>query len=154
MLDVASMASNCCGLDQLPGLGAGFLHALTLPSLHANSTNGADCQQPTTIASPPSIVENESDEQPIRTFLLADVKTGRRFVVPTDPSGGRAFNDTRKWCYRRGRFCLQGEEPDPNYLWTEDLQQAYETTTLAGEPSLSPASGVSPTSVVTPGSLQ
>jgi len=61
----------------------------------------------------------------VRTFLLADERTGRRFAVPSDPSGGRAFNDTRVWCYRRGRFCKQGEEPDPNFQWTNELQAAY-----------------------------
>mmetsp|Transcript_20039 Transcript_20039/g.28512 ORF Transcript_20039/g.28512 Transcript_20039/m.28512 type:complete len:1183 (+) Transcript_20039:210-3758(+) len=62
--------------------------------------------------------------EPVRTFLLSD-KTGRRFAVPIEPSGGRSFNDNRLWCYRRGRFCLQGETPDPNFVWTQELQEAY-----------------------------
>jgi hypothetical protein len=62
--------------------------------------------------------------EPVRTFLLSD-KSGRRFAVPIDPSGGRSFNDNRVWCYRRGRFCLQGETPDPNFIWTQELQDAY-----------------------------
>ena len=66
--------------------------------------------------------------QPVRTFLLADAKTGRRFAVPTDPSGGRAFNDSRVWCYRRGRYCQPDEEPDANFVWTEELQRAYEAS--------------------------
>jgi hypothetical protein len=135
MTDVASMAS-CCGLDHLPGLGGDFLHALTLPSSNRGSPS-------LSVKSTPSICENDSsdEQQAVRTFLLADEKTGRRFVVPTDPSGGRAFNDSRVWCYRRGRFCMQGEEPDPNFVWTVDLQHAYESA-LAGnqDPSLSPDS--------------
>jgi hypothetical protein len=105
MGDVASMASNCCGLET--SLGANLLHALAMPLLKS-----------------PSIVENETEA--VRTFLLADLSTGRRYVVPTDPSGGRTFNDTRVWCYRRGRFCMLGEQADPQYVWTDDLQQAYE----------------------------
>lgn len=118
MGDVASMASNCCGLETIPGLGEHLLHALAIPSLNK------DVGRP--LVPSPSIVENDHQDQPVRTFLLADAKTGRRYVVPTDPSGGRSFNDTRVWCYRRGRFCMPGEEADPMYVWTEDLQQAYE----------------------------
>ena len=130
--DVASMASNCCGFET--GLSENLLHALALPSLQQ--------QQKTevrgVIVPSPSIIENESHcEQPVRTFLLADVKTGRRYVVPTDPSGGRTFNDSRSWCYRRGRFCVAGEEPDPYYVWTEELQQAYEAA-LSGQQDASP----------------
>lgn len=116
MGDVASMAGNCCGFD----VGENLLHALAIPSLHNNGTTA-----PSIVLSP-SIVEQEGEKSAVRTFLLADVKTGLRYVVPTDPSGGRTFNDTRMWCYRRGRFCAPGEEPDPNYVWTEDLQRAYE----------------------------
>jgi hypothetical protein len=84
--------------------------------------------------------------QPVRTFLLADIRTGRRFAVPTDPSGGRAFNDTRVWCYRRGRFCQPGEEPDPNFVWTSDLQQAYEEVLASEEEqgNLASSDSVSP----------
>jgi hypothetical protein len=118
--DVASMASNCCGFHILPSFGEDFLHALALPSLHKDRTTAV-------ITSTPSIVEKDSeDEPPIRTFLLADIKTGRRFVVPSDPFGGRKFHDSRVWCYRRGRFCTTGEEADPTYVWSSDLQQAYE----------------------------
>eukprot|EP00980_Cylindrotheca_fusiformis_P003926 scaffold871_cov130-Cylindrotheca_fusiformis.AAC.3 len=111
MNDVGSLASGCCGLDALPGFGEVFL---TLPKNDVV----------------PQIAENSSmSEDPVaavRTFLLTDSRTGRRFVVPTDPSGGRTFNDARQWCYRRGRFCLPGEEPDLNFVWTEELQRAYE----------------------------
>lgn len=121
MGDVASMASNCCGFPGLPGLGQDFLYALALPSLHKGPSPG------TAIVSAPSIIEKESiDDAPVRTFLLADERTGRRFVVPSDPSGGRQFHDSRVWCYRRGRFCMPGEEADPSYVWSADLQQAYE----------------------------
>lgn len=117
---VASLASNCCGFQGLPGLGEDFLHALALPSL-----NRENCIPG--IVTTPSIVDESSEEElPIRTFLLSDVKTGRRFVVPSDPTGGRRFNDTRVWCFRRGRFCRAGEHADPNYVWTPELQRAYE----------------------------
>mmetsp|Transcript_34154 Transcript_34154/g.80391 ORF Transcript_34154/g.80391 Transcript_34154/m.80391 type:complete len:1212 (+) Transcript_34154:179-3814(+) len=124
MMDVASLASNCCGLDSIPGFGDKFLHALTLPSEEAKQTPD--------IAPSSSMVDDAAEPaslpapQPVRTFLLADVRTGRRFAVPTEPSGGRAFNDSRVWCYRRGRFCQPNEEPDPNFVWTEELQRAYE----------------------------
>ncbi|KAG7356729.1 hypothetical protein IV203_001415 [Nitzschia inconspicua] len=125
MTDVASLASNCCGLDSLPGFGDKFLHALTLPSddskqiiqeIGSSSSMIEETQVPAALPAP----------QPVRTFLLTDVRTGRRFAVPNEPSGGRAFNDTRVWCYRRGRFCQPGEEPDANFVWTLDLQRAYE----------------------------
>jgi len=130
MTDVASLASNCCGLDSIPGFGDKFLHALTLPSEESK-------QQTPDIAPSSSMVENAQPvslpaPQPVRTFLLADVRTGRRFAVPTDPSGGRAFNDARVWCYRRGRFCQPEELPDSNFVWTEELQRAYQAS-LAGE---------------------
>ena len=118
--DVASMASNCCGFQILPNFGEDFLLSLALPSLQKDTSTGI-------ITSTPSIVEKDSeDEPPIRTFLLADVKTGRRFVVPSDPFGGRKFHDSRVWCYRRGRFCTAGEDADPTYVWSPELQQAYE----------------------------
>jgi hypothetical protein len=113
MNDIGSLASGCCGLESLPGFGDVFL---ALPKNEAV----------------PQIAENSSmadDNQirAVRTFLLTDSRTGRRFVVPTDPSGGRAFNDTQLWCYRRGRFCLPGEQPDSNFVWTEELQRSYES---------------------------
>ncbi|KAL7540187.1 hypothetical protein ACHAXR_009922 [Thalassiosira sp. AJA248-18] len=61
----------------------------------------------------------------VRTFLLTDSKTGRRFAVPCDPTGGRQFNDNRVWCFRRGRYCNGGEEPDSNFQWSDELQAAY-----------------------------
>jgi len=130
MTDVASLASNCCGLDSIPGFGDKFLHALTLPSEESN-------QQTSDLPPNSSMVEDLDKasspvSQTVRTFLLADVRTGLRFVVPIEPSGGRAFNDTRVWCYRRGRFCQPDETPDSNFVWTEDLQRAYEASLANG----------------------
>lgn len=136
--DVASMASNCCGFESLPGIGEDFLHALSLPSLNEHVVPP--------IVTSSSVIEDECGDQPVRTFLLSDTRTGRRFVVPTDPSGGRTFNDTRVWCYRRGRFCMPGEEADPDYVWTAELQQAYEAV-LMGTQNAAP----SPNSVMIEG---
>ncbi|KAL7437631.1 hypothetical protein ACHAXM_006123 [Skeletonema potamos] len=61
----------------------------------------------------------------VRTFLLTDSRTGRRYVVPCDPFGGRQFNDNRVWCFRRGRWCNAGEQPDSNFQWSDELQVAY-----------------------------
>eukprot|EP00529_Nitzschia_sp_RCC80_P007226 CAMPEP_0113505444 /NCGR_PEP_ID=MMETSP0014_2-20120614/35321_1 /TAXON_ID=2857 /ORGANISM="Nitzschia sp." /LENGTH=1278 /DNA_ID=CAMNT_0000400759 /DNA_START=399 /DNA_END=4231 /DNA_ORIENTATION=+ /assembly_acc=CAM_ASM_000159 len=118
MTDVASLASNCCGLDSLPGFGDRFLGALSLPTSIKEST-----PQVPELAPSSSMVDDSDDASPapVRTFLLADSRTGRRFAVPCDPSGGRLFNDNRVWCYRRGRFCQPGEQPDPNFAWTENL---------------------------------
>jgi len=113
--DTETTTSSCCVLE----IGETMLAALT------------SSYDPKALISSPSIVEateNDTDSDntpPIRTFLLSDA-TGRRFVVPRDPSGGRSFHDRRIWCYRRGRFCVAGEAPDPTYVWTTELQQAYE----------------------------
>jgi len=139
MNDVASLASNCCGLESLPAFGEKFLGALTLPSSDRNKLKGE-------IVSNSSMVEDtSSDTEPVRTFLLADARTGRRFAVPTDPTGGRAFNDRRVWCYRRGRFCFAGEQPDPNFVWTDELQRAYEAALAMGqdETTIKPTSSTS-----------
>jgi hypothetical protein len=119
MGDLTALASSCCGIEAFPVLSHDFLHALALPSLHRHYT--------APILKVPSIIERECDDDcPIRTFLLTDTKTGRRFVVPKDPTGGRTFHDNRVWCFRRGRFCSHEEEPDKNYVWTTELQQAYD----------------------------
>ena len=76
------------------------------------------------------------DGSAVRTFLLTDSKTGRRFAVPCDPSGGRQFNDNRVWCFRRGRYCNEGEMPDSNFTWSDELQAAYKAA-LNGNESLS-----------------
>lgn len=126
MGDMESLASHCCGFDSFPLIGGDFLYALTLPQ-HGEKGSSV-------VPSSPSITDSEhadesAEQRPVRTFLLADSRTGRRYAVPTDPSGGRSFNDRRVWCYRRGRFCLPGEEPDPTFEWNEELQQAYEAAT-------------------------
>jgi hypothetical protein len=124
MADVAQLTSHCCGIDTLPSMSEDFFHVLTY--------NNDDPSGP--FGHAPSIVEEDDVKDQVRTFLLADVRSGRRFAVPTEFSGGRVFNDNRVWCYRRGRFCLPGEEPDPNFQWNEDLQQAYEAA-IAGQQS-------------------
>ena len=124
--DMTSMASNCCGLETLPGIGEDLMHALSSP-------NQMEDGKPIIAETPSTRDAKESGSNQVRTFLLADSSTGRRFVVPSDPSGGRAFNDKRVWCYRRGRFCEEGEEPDPNFVWTEELQQAYEAAVAQQE---------------------
>lgn len=121
-MDLGDVASSCCGMDYLPVFGHDFLHGLMLPTLTKERPSSTSI-----VSSSSLILQDDFDEpMPVRTFLLADDRTGRRFVVPTDPSGGRAFHDSRVWCYRRGRFCAPDEEPDSNYVWTPELQQAYE----------------------------
>lgn len=122
MADLTSLASHCCGLDTV--MGEDIFSALTyyhqVPAPPVGVATG--------------LVETE-DQCTVRTFLLTDARTGRRFCVPTEPSGGRAFNDSRVWCFRRGRFCMEGETPDSNFEWNEELQQAYEAA-LAGHAPL------------------
>jgi len=127
--DVSSLASNCCGLESLPGIGEDFLHALTSPARNEDGKTGGALRANREEKDSDSV--DSQDSKRVRTFLLADAKSGRRFVVPTDPSGGRAFNDRRVWCYRRGRFCEEGEDADPNFVWTEELQLAYESAIAA-----------------------
>jgi hypothetical protein len=151
MTDVASLVSNCCGLDSIPGFGDKFLHSLSLPSEET-------CKQSPDIALSSSMVEDAEPVSlpappPVRTFLLADVRTGRRFAVPTDPSGGRAFNDSRIWCYRRGRFCQPDEEPDFNFVWTEELQRAYEASLADVEQKQSNSSSSSQSEKIVSGSV-
>lgn len=127
-LDVVSMASTCCGaLEYFPGLTAGgdddedMMHGLYIPSLMGGVGGGSRVG-----GGNHALVPSSQQQSVVRTFLLADSATGLRFVVPTDPSGGRFFNDTRLWCYRRGRYCVDGEHPDPAYVWTPALQRQYE----------------------------
>jgi hypothetical protein len=117
---VASLVQGCCiGPSLQGGFEDSFFPSMirtTQPVAVPHGANGTDensSQQS----------EAARSEGAIRTFLLTDGRTGRRFAVPTDPSGGRAFNDGRLWCYRRGRFCKPGETPDPDYQWNEDLQK-------------------------------
>jgi hypothetical protein len=146
-MDLGDVASSCCGIDYLPGLGQDFLHNLMLPTL-------AGPRPPSTsvVSSSSLVLEDDFDEPaPVRTFLLADERTGRRFVVPTDPSGGRSFHDRRVWCYRRGRFCTDDEDPDPNYVWTPALQYSYETA--LEEQNQSSVSDAAPVAVQGQGAL-
>jgi hypothetical protein len=115
MGDVAQL-SHCCGLDTLPAMGEDFFQALTYNQSETYHT----------VVHNHSISDDGDGSHRVRTFLLADMRSGRRFAVPIEASGGRSFNDNRVWCYRRGRFCASGEEPDPNFQWNEDLQRAYE----------------------------
>uniref|UniRef100_A0A7S1VJ79 Vacuolar protein 8 n=1 Tax=Grammatophora oceanica TaxID=210454 RepID=A0A7S1VJ79_9STRA len=126
----AAIAGTCCGLDAIP-MGEEFF---TITQAY---------QSPVLGKSTAAVVEDGGD-LPVRTFLLTDARTGRRFCVPVDPSGGRSFYDSRVWCYRRGRFCLPGEEPDSNFEWNSDLQQAYETALLHGASLSSTSSSVTP----------
>lgn len=145
---VASLVQGCC-------IG---------PSLHAGDDN--DFLSPTNVSTQQTPQESqgincvEGDESvtssstrslngqhiAVRTFLLTDTLTGRRYAVPTDPSGGRFFNEVHIWCYRRGRFCRGNEVPDPNFRWTDELHAAY-TLALAAQRSSS-ASQVSVSSSV------
>lgn len=157
MGSVCSLAQSCCGLDTLPSMGQDFLRTLSFPQyrpeqallgLTTNIVEASggqqgmeviDVEEPGISASSVTPQFDGGNKQ-VRTFLLTDSRTGRRFAVPTDPSGGRAFNDTRVWCYRRGRFCLPGEVPDPNFRWTDELQAAYVAALARHRRSSSPTS--------------
>lgn len=114
---VAALVQGCCiGPNNYGGIDGGFFPSMIRTT---NSDVVIDSNDD-------NLSQSSSDSQGmIRTFLLTDSRSGRRFAVPTDPSGGRAFNDGRLWCYRRGRFCKPGEVPDPDYEWNDDLQAAY-----------------------------
>lgn len=121
-------ALNCCGF---PISVADFGDPTGLIANHGFSkTKTSNCTGfesdvvPMEEDTPDNITIGNEAQTPVRTFLLSDSR-GRRFAVPINPSGGRRFNDNRPWCYRRGRFCLIGESPDPNFQWTRDLQRAY-----------------------------
>ena len=139
-----SFASKCCGmyLHALPETSSGDytgpIPVATLPAL----TQAAQDEDAMDITDAGSASSGSNDSSAVRTFLLTDSKTGRRFAVPCDPSGGRAFNDNRVWCFRRGRWCKEGEEPDSNFLWSEELQAAY-TAALNDQGSVSPSSSKS-----------
>lgn len=99
---------------------------LHVPSDHEMNNNDK-CLPPSTKEEDTMSISDAStgSTSSVRTFLLTDSRTGRRYVVPCDPFGGRQFNDNRVWCFRRGRWCNQGEEPDPNFQWSDELQIAY-----------------------------
>lgn len=120
---VASLVQGCCiGPSVHSGDGdEGFFPPQTTPTTTRPSPTRSAENSDDSSAS----VSSRSTDGAVRTFLLTDSRTGRRFAVPIDPSGGRAFNDGRIWCYRRGRFCRPGESPDPNFHWTDELQAIY-----------------------------
>jgi hypothetical protein len=121
---VASWVQGCCiGPSLHSGDDGGFFPSmirrpLSQPAPVAEISDASDVSDDTESGS-------TSSNGVVRTFLLPDSNTGRLFAVPRDPSGGRAFNDRRPWCYRRGRYCRAGEIPDPNFVWTEELQVTY-----------------------------
>jgi len=120
-------ALNCCGFPiSVAGFGddSGLIanHGFIIPK-----SSNRKCYESDVVPMDEdndNITVEDDTQTPVRTFLLSDSR-GRRFAVPISPSGGRRFNDNRPWCYRRGRFCLKGESPDPNFQWTRDLQRAY-----------------------------
>ena len=69
---------------------------------------------------------------PTGTFSLKDPISRLVFMVPVDPMGGRSFNDRRKWCYKRGRFCYDGEVPDPAFKWNSELHLKYSQALASG----------------------
>ena len=150
----ATIASSCCGAGLPMGLPTmGELqdcfpsHLLAGPPpppapvpttllakvcrMEASGSQGmevVDLEETSVSATSAASSEDSSTGVAVRTFLLADARTGRRFAVPTELTGGRSFNNDQPWCYRRGRFCRPGESPDPHFRWTEELQQAYNIT--------------------------
>jgi hypothetical protein len=138
--------SHCCGFDSLPSLGENFLEALTLPQHGDKGPSVTHSSRRINGSEEANNAAAATGQRPIRTFLLADSMTGRRYAVPCDPTGGRSFNDRRVWCYRRGRFCFPGEEPDPTFVWNEELQQAYEAA-IAGQGEMM-ASGSEPVMIM------
>jgi hypothetical protein len=152
---VASLVQGCCiGPSLHAGFEDGFFPSMIrTPARHEVAVDAGIVSNDENMSQSSSSTNSQGA---VRTFLLIDSRTGRRFAVPTDPSGGRAFNDGRTWCYRRGRFSRPGEVPDPNYRWTEDLQAAYTsaldaqnvtTTPAASQSSLSSHNSPAPTQV-------
>eukprot|EP00558_Chaetoceros_sp_UNC1202_P001345 CAMPEP_0197255244 /NCGR_PEP_ID=MMETSP1429-20130617/71489_1 /TAXON_ID=49237 /ORGANISM="Chaetoceros sp., Strain UNC1202" /LENGTH=367 /DNA_ID=CAMNT_0042718501 /DNA_START=54 /DNA_END=1157 /DNA_ORIENTATION=+ len=148
---VASLVQGCCiGPSLHVGLDDGFFPSMIRSSSQVDAVMEGNDEE---------MSQSSSGSQgAVRTFLLTDGRTGRRFAVPTDPSGGRAFNDGRTWCYRRGRYCRGVEVPDINYQWNDELQVAYtaamaaQRATSASQSSLS--SHNTPTQVPSSSSLQ
>ena len=140
-----SLASKCfpftCGMNlhALPESSSGDytsslpVQAVPAPTAPVNDHDAMDISDDAASAASGST----ADSNAVRTFLLTDSKTGRRFAVPCEPSGGRAFNDNRVWCFRRGRWCREGEQPDSNFEWSDELQAAY-MAALNEQGSISP----------------
>ena len=117
---VASLVQGCCIGPSLNSGSEGFFPSMvrrqsTPVATGSDLTDGNDSMD----------CDSTGSQEDVRTFLLTESRTGRLFAVPRDPSGGRAFNDGRRWCYRRGRYCRVGEVPDPNFVWTIEMQAAY-----------------------------
>ncbi len=145
---VASLFQGCCIGPSIHDLQGGFFPSMIRSPSQQESAPNVVPDNNEEISQTSSSSSNSQGA--IRTFLLTDGRTGRRFAVPTDPSGGRAFNDERPWCYRRGRFCRRGEVPDPNYQWTEALQEAYTNTLRLQRNSSASQSGDSQPATATP----
>jgi len=109
----------------LPGICGMNLHVPSDPQPAPALPMTTSAKEDTMDISDDAASATSGDGSAVRTFLLTDHKTGRRFVVPCDPSGGRQFNDNRVWCFRRGRYCNNGELPDSNFTWSDELQAAY-----------------------------
>jgi hypothetical protein len=122
---VASLVQGCCIGPTFHQNENGFFPSMVRQSPSALHHYTQKIDQHMACGSDDVTSQSSADSDSIRTFLLTDNVTGRRFVVPTDPSGGRSFNDFRLWCYRRGRYCKEGEVPDPNYQWNDELQRLY-----------------------------
>jgi len=121
---VASLVQGCCiG----PSLNAGDVGGFFPSMIRRSPSQPAPAAEVSDISDGNESTDGAStgSQEVVRTFLLTDSRTGRLFAVPTEPTGGRAFNDGRQWCYRRGRFCRSGEVPDPNFVWTEEMRRAY-----------------------------
>ena len=119
---VASLVQGCCiGPSLTTGYDGGFFPSMIRRPLNQPAAEVSDASE----GNDSSECGSTESQEVVRTFLLTDSRTGRLFAVPRDPSGGRAFNDGRQWCYRRGRYCRSGEVPDPNFRWTEEMHAAY-----------------------------
>ena len=142
-----SLASKCfpftCGMNlhALPESSSGdYTYALPTQAMPSTTTQVPEKQDPMDVSDDAASAASGStaDSNAVRTFLLTDAKTGRRFAVPCEPSGGRAFNDNRVWCFRRGRWCREGEQPDANFQWSDELQLAY-TKAISEQGNISPS---------------
>jgi hypothetical protein len=145
-----SLASKCfpftCGMNlhALPESSSGdYTSSLTTQAIPSPTTQQShhEKQDPMDISDDAASAASVSTagSNAVRTFLLTDTKTGRRFAVPCEPSGGRAFNDNRVWCFRRGRWCREGEQPDASFQWSDDLQAAY-AQAISEQGNISPVS--------------
>lgn len=122
---VGSLLQGCCiGPSPDTGDDGGFFPSMIRRPYYSQPSHAAeviDISDGNDSSEGSSVGSQES----FGTFLLPESRTGRLFAVPKDPSGGRSFNDGRRWCYRRGRYCRGGEAPDPNFVWTDEMQAAY-----------------------------